>query len=257
MRSIESLLAQAYPAPEFALFYEVANATGFRVRRHADAVAIGVWPSRGHVIIGFEIKTDRRDWLREKKSPEKADVVAAHCDQWYVVTTDDAIAKIEELPAPWGLLVANKDRTRLVTRKPCVPFPDRDQAIMQRSFVAAILRKVPETTVPRADVTRQIEEARQTAIAQTRDGRELRMLQERITQLEQILATFKTATGVDLTHGWQGPQKIAAAVAAVLDLGSDWRQLERAALALEGAAKTTREAIAAWPKPEPEDAHAD
>src|SRR4051812_48555098 len=108
--TLAGLVAQAYPSPEWAVFYEVSNGTGFNSRRRADAVALGVWPSRGHALIGFEFKEDRRDWLREKDNPAKADLIAANCDAWVLVIGNEKVAKIEEIPEPWGLLVANADR---------------------------------------------------------------------------------------------------------------------------------------------------
>lgn len=244
--TLAGLVAQAYPSPAWCTFFEVSNSTGSRVTRRADAVALGVWPSRGHAIIGFEFKSDRRDWLRELKAPEKAEAVAQHCDQWFVVATAPDIVKPVELPDPWGLYVANEARTQIRIAKACRPFPDRDPAIMRRSFVAAMLRKVSQTTVPKGEVARLVQEAQQTALAQTRDGHELQRLQDRIAQLEGILQTFKTATGVDLQH-WHGPAAIAGAVQTVLDLSRDRRRLDDAARCLDLAARTMHEAIAAWP----------
>lgn len=40
--NLATLVMQAYPSPEWAVFFEVGNGTGFRTRRHADAVAIGI-----------------------------------------------------------------------------------------------------------------------------------------------------------------------------------------------------------------------
>jgi hypothetical protein len=156
--TLTGLVRQAYPTPEWAVFFEVSNATGFGARRRADAVALGVWPSRGQSLIGFEFKEDRRDWLREKDNPAKAEEIAQHCDGWYVVAGSDGIVKVEELPTPWGLKVANKDRTKLLTVKECIPFSDRDKTVIKRTFVAAMLRKVGETTVPRAELDRLVQE---------------------------------------------------------------------------------------------------
>jgi hypothetical protein len=245
--TLASLIMQAYPSPEWAVFFEVANGTGSRATRWADAVAMGVWPSRGHALIGFECKEDRRDWLREKKNPEKAEAVASHCDSWYVVAGVEGIVQLEELPEPWGLLVANKDRTKLLNKKVCQPFPDRDKTVLRRPFVASMLRKVPETTVPKADVARQVELAVAAEVERTNTGFELQQLRKRVETDEKAFEAFQAATGVDLRHGWRGPVKIAQAVAAVLSMGSDRVELERTVARLELSARSVREVLAAWP----------
>ncbi len=246
MASLTSLIAQIYTSPEWAVFYEVANGTGAAAMRRADAVALGVWPSRGHSLIGFEVKTDRRDWLRELANPEKAERVAAHCDSWYVVTSGPEIAKVEELPRSWGLYVANADRTKLVNKKVAVPYPDRDLNIMRRSFAAAMLRKVNETMVPRAELSEIVEKRVKEALDRSREGHEQKYLREEIAKLQGILSAFKTATGVDMDH-WRGPDKIAKAVAAVMDMDGDRRALEDTLSRLKLAVKDVGEALESWP----------
>lgn len=245
--TLTGLIHQKFAAPEWAVFFEVANATGGHVSRHADAVALGVWPSRGHTIVGFEFKENRRDWLREQKDPAKADVVAAHCDAWWVVAGAEGIVKVDELPEPWGLYVANKDRSRLLTVKPCVPFIDRDKAVMRRSFVAAMLRKVSETTIPLKEVNQRVDDAVKVALEGTREGNEMKYLRHRVEEQQGIFEAFKQATGVDM-QGWQGPKAIAAAVNAVLNMDSDRRHLQDCAQRLDLAGRTVREALAAWPE---------
>lgn len=246
--TLGGLVHQAYPSPEWAVFFEVSNSTGFGAKRRADAIALGVWPSRGHTVVGFEFKDDRRDWLREKKNPAKGDVIAAHCDVWWVVAGAPDVVQPDELPEPWGLYVANKDRTRLVTKKPAQPFLERDKTVMKRSFVSAMLRKVSETTVPRVELQRLVDDAVKLALDRTRDSRELDSLREMVERQQAILDTFKAATGVDM-KGWHGPTRIAAAVNAVLNLDNDRRALELSMARLDMAAKTVREALAAWPTP--------
>jgi hypothetical protein len=64
--SMEGLLAARYCAPAWAIFYEVANATGANGSRYADAVAMSLYPSRGLELHGFEVKKSRWDWVRER-----------------------------------------------------------------------------------------------------------------------------------------------------------------------------------------------
>jgi hypothetical protein len=230
--TLAGLVNQAYPSPEWAVFFEVMNTTGFQASRTADAVALGIWPSRGNAIVGFEFKEDRRDWLREKQNPAKAEAVAGHCDLWWVVAGSSTVVKIDELPAPWGLYVANQDRSKLKAVKQAQPFPDRDKTRMKRTFAAAMLRKVSETTVPRVE--------------QVHDGWELKDLRKTVEQQGAIIRGFKEATGIDLAD-WRGPDKIAAAVNAVLQMDEKREALEHAKRRLEAAADTLREALDQWP----------
>lgn len=245
-RSLTSLISQAYPAPEWAVFFEVSNGTGFEASRRADAVAVGVWPSRGFQIVGFECKSDRRDWLRELANPAKADVIVAFCDRWYIVTDRPEIAKPEEVPETWGLLVADEKRTKLLTKKLAPALPDRDLTSVRRSFMAAMLRKVPETTVPKADVERLVEARVKEAADASNMGRQLKYAQDEATELRKIVDTFKAITGVNM-QGWQGSEKIAKAVDAVLHHDSNRQSLENTARILESTLKNLREGLAAMP----------
>jgi hypothetical protein len=241
--SPERLIAARYPSPEWAVFYEVGNATGFRTRRHADAVALGIWPSRGHRIVGFEVKRDRRDWLRELNNPAKAEDVSAHCDEWWLVTSSEAVARIDEIPDPWGWYVV--DGAKLKTKRLAKQM-GRDQEIVRRAFAAAMLRRVAETTVPKAQVRAQIEQALQ--IERQRSGKEgeLAASSREVERLRAVLSEFKSRTGVDLECGWQGPQRISAAVDAVLRLDSSRVQIANVARSLEVATAAVQDVMRIW-----------
>lgn len=246
--TLAALVSKTYPSPEWAVFFEVSNTTGFGANRRADAVALGIWPSRGNTIVGFEFKRDRGDWLRELKNPAKAESIAAKCDVWWMVTDRDAIIKPEELPEGWGLYVSNEDQTKLKCVRQATPFPDRDKTVMQRTFAAAMLRKVTETTIPKAELQRLVEEGVERAQRFRDDGRELQSLRERVAGLEQAQARFKQVSGVDI-RDWRGTENIAAAVHAVLDSDSSRRALERAQRSLEDSARQIGKALASWPAP--------
>lgn len=88
--SIKAALRLKYAAPHYATLEEVRNATGKVKRtrsakggkssgpRYADMIAVGLWPSIGLEIIGFEVKTTRADWLNEISDEKKAVAV----QQW-------------------------------------------------------------------------------------------------------------------------------------------------------------------------------
>ena len=92
--------------------YPSATYSGEAVRI-ADYLVLDTYkPQR---LLGFEIKTNRPDWLAELKAPEKAEVWRQHCHQWYLVVPDAAIV-CGDLPPGWGLLAPTTAGTLAVRR---------------------------------------------------------------------------------------------------------------------------------------------
>lgn len=148
---LEALIRARYPANEYAMFLNVPDSTGARERRRADAVAINLWPSRGLELEGFEIKVDRRDWLRELKDPAKADVVCRYCHRWWIVAPEGVVAD-GELPKTWGLLVPGRKGLKVVVVAPALT-PDPPTL----AFFASLCRAAQATLTDNA----QIDEAYQ------------------------------------------------------------------------------------------------
>lgn len=178
-----------YPAPEWAIFFEVANGLGADSRRYADAVAMSLFPSRGLDVHGFEIKRSRSDWLRELKEPAKADVIAKYCDFWWLVTSDEKVADKNEMPRTWGLLVSKDGELRQVKRAERMKAKGID-----RPFLGAILRRAHEHMVAElkndARVVAAREEGHKAGLEErdwkTRDDSdELKKLRERILEFQK------------------------------------------------------------------------
>lgn len=130
-------ILKAHHAPhEWALMFEVANATGAGGHRYADAIAMGLWPSRGLHIHGYELKVSRSDWRKELINPSKADEIGKYCDYWWVVTPPD-IVKEGELPETWGHYEAIDGK--LV--KKVAATKNEFVAPLTRPFLAALLRR--------------------------------------------------------------------------------------------------------------------
>ncbi len=98
---LDALLRIKYGAPEWLFLSQVGIGTG----RRADGLALNLWGSRGMEMHGFEVKISRGDWLRELKSPQKADEIARYVDHWWLVVSDASVVREEELPTGWGLLM--------------------------------------------------------------------------------------------------------------------------------------------------------
>lgn len=206
-------LRARFAPPEYALFTDVGDATGGRATRRADAIAMSLWPSRGLELHGFEVKVDRRDWLRELKQPAKAEALARFCDRWWVVVSDDDIVQRGELPPTWGLLVAKGPK--LVAK---VDAPKLEPQQVTRSFLAAMLRvaqaQSPAEAVLAAARAEGVEEGKRLGIAQAaaeRDGTVRRSL-----ALRASVEAFEAKSGVRICE-YDGP-RLGEAVAHVMRL---------------------------------------
>lgn len=214
MKTATELLAairRRYPSDRFAFFPGLRNCTGFASNvRTADAVVMGLWPSRGLDLTGLEIKVSRSDWLRELAMPEKAEEIQRYCDFWYVVAPRDVLQD-DELPSTWGWLVP---RGRHLVAN--VKAPKLEPVPLDRDFLAAVLRNAASDYVdwiPRSEIKNEVDEARD-------EGRKIEKKAHKHTERElarhkRILAEFEADTGVHL-NDWNKAE-VGKAVKIVLD----------------------------------------
>ena len=203
-REVIALLAERYKAPAFAFMSHVRNGTGYERKtvRTADALAMGLWPSRGLELHGFEVKVSRSDFLHELEQPEKADEIARFCDRWWMVVADAKIVKDGELPATWGLLAVTGKRlvcVREATQLAPQPF--------DRLMLAAIIRRVHETHVH----VDEVESTVQDRVA-ARGDHAVRSLEE----LQKAVAEFESESGLKITDKWGHGRNLGTAVNLVL-----------------------------------------
>lgn len=161
----------------WCVFGGVANGTGSRASRYCDALAMAVWPSRGLELHGFEIKVSRQDLMRELKDPSKAEEIACYCDYWWIVLGDAKLCKAEEIPRNWGLLAPAADDKKLVVVKAAVKLKAK---AMDRTFLAAILRRAHEAYAPQAWESR--------AKIQLRQDLEAELVEKAHKKYEKVLA---------------------------------------------------------------------
>jgi hypothetical protein len=235
-------LKERYPAPEYALFFEVANGVGAHHRRYADAMAMSLFPSRGLDLHGFEVKTDRGDWRRELKDPEKADEIAAYCDYWWVVLPNLEIVKLEEVPRPWGVLVLQEDGKTLRQVKKAT---ELDAKPLDRAFVACILRRAHESMGRAATKRKAVESAYQKGIKEG-EGRaqaDLAVARGELRNFEASVKRFEEASGLQI-NAWNGGD-LGKSVDLVRQLRHDTpaEQLEQLASHLDSAAAEFRRRI--------------
>lgn len=198
---IKLALRRVYAQPEWALLFEVGDATGARHKRFADALAMSLWPSRGLTLTGMEIKVSRSDWKKERDAPEKAETIAAFCDYWQLVTGPKVVLDLAEIPPAWGWLELVGDR--FVTRK----LPEKTDALpISRTFLAALLRRAHKADD--AIIEAEVKRRREVDDASFNDRVELaaaRRAGEHAGLAKQV-ADFEEASGLKISGSqWQEP----------------------------------------------------
>lgn len=214
---LELALRHKYGGEEWALFFQVRDATGFQGSRTADALAMGLWPSRGLELHGFEIKAFRGDWLRELKKPSKAEEISSYCDRWWIVAGDKELVKPHELPPTWGLMTPHGDGLRIA-----VPAPKLTPATIDRLFLAALLRRAALHSPSAEAIKAATEAGRKEGLTQ----RDFNTQHERDEhkRLQEQVKKFKETSGVEIDR-WRGGD-IGAAVKFVCEGGVQHAQRE-------------------------------
>jgi hypothetical protein len=195
MSDIRAALIKRYQAPEWATFWEVGDGAGFNGTRRADMIAMNTWPSRGLRVVGCEVKASRADFLRELRDPAKSAPLQRYCDYWYIVAENDKVAKPDDLPPTWGLLVLRGASLYSVKEAPTL-MPDR----LDRGFVACLLRSATKGMVP-ATAVEELVAARCEDIAQARvrfEAQEAVRLREQLERIMGQVATFEKAAGISI-----------------------------------------------------------
>lgn len=132
---VRAALKRYYAQPNYGIVFEVAQATGFNARRHLDAMAMGLWPSRGLTLYGIEIKVNYYDWRKEVAQPQKAEELARFCDYFYVAAPLGCVP-MNEVPEKWGLLEVGAD----YIIKEAKAASKHNAEPVGREFLAAIFR---------------------------------------------------------------------------------------------------------------------
>lgn len=108
---INEALLKRYQEPEWYLGFEVGNSCGCETKRHADAIAICAYPSRGFQSIGFEVKVSRSDLKHELDNPRKCEEMYQYVNEWYLVVPK-GLADNADIPKPWGVIEYNEGKLR-------------------------------------------------------------------------------------------------------------------------------------------------
>ncbi|MFN3169274.1 MAG: hypothetical protein ACE37E_01115 [Hyphomicrobiales bacterium] len=198
----------------------MADDTGTRGRRYADAVAMSIWPSRGYSLQGFEVKVSRSDFISEMKDPTKADAVGQYCDLWWLVTPSKLVAP-EELPETWGLMELTGAGLRVKKQA-----PKREPATPTRGFMAALLRRGQD--MQQAHIRKAIEDgnAKRQSEIDSRVEEKTRLLKKKVADNAEWQSEFEQRFGVKPSdYRFRDPSKLADAIKLAEGLVGDYSRL--------------------------------
>jgi hypothetical protein len=216
-KSVFQILKAKYPESQYALMEEVRDKAGFNASRSADFIVMSLWPSRGLLLSGIELKSFRNDWLSELKNPKKAENIFQYCDSFWLLTTNDTIAKEEEIPETWGWMYIKGNRIHVKKEAPKL-----NPAPPTRHFLAAMLKRASDKTnwIAYDSISEKIEDARESG--KNHYLYELQQTQERLKNLTQSVQEFQKASGVIISDRWNNnPANIGEIVKLIKDGGTD------------------------------------
>lgn len=168
----------------------VRSDAGFDAERTADFMALDLWPSKGLVLHGHEVKISRSDWLNELKDPEKAGAFIPHVDYWWLVIADKDMVKPGELPAEWGMMALGGDgKLRVVKQaprlRPLVKQPDSNRYGMMRYAHTPVHRGLAASMLRAACKTAKVA----TTKSLKREHQDWRDTHEKISETHTVTVT--------------------------------------------------------------------
>lgn len=210
---------------EWAFLEQVGKDISATYNRWADAIAIGLWKSRGHEIIGFEVKKSRADWLKEKKDPDKAHGVGKYCHKWYLVVGDEDIVRPGELPMNWGLMVPHTKNTLKIKKE---AIRNKDPEPINIGFMCAIIRRSIQQLLPESRLQLEYKRGHNEGYDLGKDWakRNLEWKEKQVASLEAKINNFEKASGFSITECWKAPEEVGKILKLILE-GNYSKYVER------------------------------
>jgi hypothetical protein len=239
---IRKALEATYKSPEWYLGFEVGNSTGANCRRHADAIAINAYPSKGFETRGFEIKVSKQDLTAELKNGLKSDEIARFCDYWFLVVPK-GLTDGFTLPPTWGVIECHDGKLRQKVRATKL-----ESIAPTAGFLCAMLRARERMLFDEAIKISAEREEQILRNAKWQAGRD----SEQLRQMREKLDAIKEATGISLDN-WTPTADIIAKLNAARSLDTivrNVRFVESAAKALLKDAQEIQAAAEAMKMPD-------
>ena len=158
---------------------------------------MGLWPSRGQYLHGFELKISRSDWQHELKKPEKAEAIAKYCDMFSLVISDMSVIDVSEVPKTWGIMVAQNGTVKTVREAPLLKSEP-----LSRDFLCGLLRKFTEGIERQYTPTVEVENIIEQRVKEGLDlavGQASRF-EKQYNILKQNLKKFEETSGLNLAN---------------------------------------------------------
>lgn len=178
---LDKALLEKYKEPEYYFGFEVGNSCGSEVKRHADAIAICAYPSRGFVTIGFEVKVSKSDLQHELDNPQKCEEMYQYVNEWFLVVPKGMIDDIT-IPEPWGIMEYEDGKLRQKRK------PSYHDAKLTKGFMVAFIRGRQRAN--RFSYVELLKDAKKQVMSELKwktksDSEELKRLKENISKIEK------------------------------------------------------------------------
>jgi len=197
--NLHELIRKRHSGPGWALFEELANSTGHNVKRFADVVALGIWPTHRYAMHCYEVKISRNDLKKELEDPSKADEVGKCADYFWLVARDEKVFETLVVPEHWGILVPAG-----IVLRPVKKAQKQKAKPWTRDFCAAVIRNINDRHVPK-HVHDEIKESVEKEL-RARIERQVSMEQDRIkNSYEELLrevSAFQEKSGINIRAPW-------------------------------------------------------
>lgn len=226
-----------------AVFLTEVTAPG-NSRRRADAIHIGLWSSRGYGIDVHELKVSKADFQREIDDPAKAEAWWPHCNRFWIVAPDTAVAPPEMLPSGWGLMIPNPRGAR---RFKVVVKAEERQIQPSIELLATLLTCTETRRVSQlAQQQRELDQRHHTVLrqAQIEAARAASPdVRKRLDLIEQV----EKASGFNLADwdfgGHVSPVQLGSAIRAVVTQQRTEKDMRRVLSDLERSVDAAKELI--------------
>lgn len=216
---IFEILRGRFPEQSFALMQEVSDNAGFNRSRSADFIAVGLWPSRGLEVNGIELKRFRGDWLKELKNPEKQENIFKYCDRFWLLTDNEDIAKIEEIPTSWGWM--HIKGSRIFIKKEA---PKLEPTPISKGFLVAMLKRAQDKTGYTLTSTIQDKINDSYEKGKEQSTRAITSIQKEFSELHTIVDEFEKSSGISIKryNRWEtNPTKMGEAFKLLQNGGAE------------------------------------
>jgi hypothetical protein len=195
------------------LIEEVPSSCGF-ADNASDALILGTWPSKGHLLHGYEVKASKADLKRELANPTKNERVRRYCDSWTLFAFDQKVIDGLDIPADWGIWLTKKDDHGDIEIDVIREAPKREPKEWPRTFTVSMVRRAAEQSPGAAYLARAVVEARQLAYASARMEKESAVR----LALSELLEPLRKAIPTSERWDRRTPQEVVAQAIQALQL---------------------------------------